>query len=405
MEKKEILANLYAIKAGISAISVEKDKLSEKQLVLDQYITELEENKTKQTELKETISTEEVNYDNNIKYLEDVENDFSEGKEKIKKETKKRPKKYKSKRNLLVFWICIAVVAIICGIVAVSLLDNSDGDYYEFLIFGIIILVMAPLLYVKPLKEMKKDHQNHIANIKFDVENSYNSRIDGARLSAIQTHDVLHKLYNELSVLEKSQLAIIDNVKVAQNNYDQTAEIVLPVAQSIYNALLKQYGDFLDERDWEIVDLLIWYFQSNRVDTLKEALLHADEQRALDRIATAITRASENVSRTIKEELFKLSANLESCIWGLTREISYQAEQIITSNKETASNIARSNNEMAKMISDSINSSVSNINSSLNNLNSTATEQTEFFKKMRSDSSSLAKDVRYMMEAEQKYYR
>lgn len=66
MEKKEILANLYAIKAGLSTISVEKDKLSEKQLILDQYTTELEENKTRQTELKETISTEEVNYNNNI---------------------------------------------------------------------------------------------------------------------------------------------------------------------------------------------------------------------------------------------------------------------------------------------------------------------------------------------------
>lgn len=53
MDKKEIIANLYAIKTGMAAIAVQNDKLVEKQKVIDAQKEDYDKNLKDQGLMKE----------------------------------------------------------------------------------------------------------------------------------------------------------------------------------------------------------------------------------------------------------------------------------------------------------------------------------------------------------------
>ena len=76
--------------------------------------------------------------------------------------------------------------------------------------------------------------------------------------------------------------------------------------------MIGNYSSVLTVADWPNIDLLIFYFNTGRADTLKEALQLVDEQRRNDAIVHAIGSASREISNTIQRNFNNLSSMLSA---------------------------------------------------------------------------------------------
>lgn len=80
----------------------------------------------------------------------------------------------------------------------------------------------------------------------------------------------------------------------------------------------------IDFRDWENVDLLIYYFETGRADDMKEALQLVDKQRQADQITEAIEAATESICKTINVSMTRLGSALSQSFSVLSRQMAQQ---------------------------------------------------------------------------------
>ena len=112
-------------------------------------------------------------------------------------------------------------------------------------------------------------------------------------------------------------------------------------------------------RDWKYTDTLIYYFETGRADSVKEALQHLDREIQTNEIIKTIERSTNYICNTIR-----------AC----TREITARLDRI----SEQLSEISFKQNIMIGQ----------------------QALQTALMAKMASYSQSLAEDVNYMAERE-----
>lgn len=414
MDKKDILANLYAIKTGMAAISVEKEKLDQKQVVVDQKTQDFTANLNKQDELEDLILSDESKINGGNKAIETAKQTLEGQKKGIKDGEKNNSnaifnvwKKSSTGIFLCVFLIIASIVMLVNYVKkATSNFGDVMDDMFTLIIAATIFAISFIVLIVvcqkasKEANQIKKSGDYYKSQQMSMAKSNYNNTIK-SQTNFLDT--VKQDKQNHQSQLEalKTQLPVLqDKLNSAKQAYALTEEVVLPVSNAIYEAMLNKYGEFLDEREWGIVDLLIYYFETGRADTLKEALLHADQQRALQKIVEAVLMANENICQTMDRSLRNLGDRLTCSISMLQVEIINQADRIVGSNMETAKSIARSQTALMSEIKSSMEAVSSSISSSVSSLqgsmSSNANTQTELMKQMRNDSNTLAQNVRYM---------
>ena len=414
MDKKEILANLYAIKAGMSAISLEKDKLDAKQKDVDVRQNAWKDNLKKQDDLEDLILRDDNRIKNSNNTIESAKKTLSNQKSGIKENEKN------SNNAAAEVWkkaspsIFICLMLIIGGIVMiidyVKKMIGTGVDIEEnmfTLVIGSTLIAIAFIVLIvtcqkasKDSNQIKKSGNNYQSQQMSMAKSNYNSVVTAQQDAIKIANNDKENHKNQLVVLQNELPNLEARLSSAKQAYTMVEEVVLPVSNAIYEAMLNKYGDFLDEREWCIVDLLIYYFETGRADTLKEALLHADQQRALQKIVEAVLMANENICQTFDRSLRNLGDRLTLSIGMVQTELMVQTDRIVGSNIQTAKAITRSQEQLASEIKSSMASVSSAISSSVDSLQNTMTTnanaQTELIKKMRQDSNSLAQNVRYM---------
>lgn len=122
------------------------------------------------------------------------------------------------------------------------------------------------------------------------------------------------RVQEEISEWKRQKESLLEKISVYSQNLEQerkdcklfqqqSRELVAQKVNScalFYQAFAEEYGKYLDERDWQHVDLLIFYFETGRADTLKEGLQLVDRQVQTNSIIQAIRTASAEISRTIQ---------------------------------------------------------------------------------------------------------
>jgi len=414
MDKKEILANLYAIKAGMAAISLEKEKLDQKQLVVDQKTNDCTANLKQQGELKDLIVNDDKKINSGNQAIESAKKTLSNQKSGIKEDEKNSNNAVAEvwKKASLSIFICLMLIigGIIMIIDYVKSMIGTGVDIEEnmfILVIGATLIAIAFIVLIvtcqkasKDANQIKKSGNNYQSQQMSMAKSNYNSVVT-AQQDAIKIANNDKENHNNQLVALQNQLPSLEaKLSSAKQAYALTEEVVLPVSNAIYEAMLNKYGEFLDEREWGIVDLLIYYFETGRADTLKEALLHADQQRALQKIVEAVLMANENICQTMDRSLRNLGDRLTLSISTLQTELMVQTDRIVGSNIQTAKAITRSQEQLASEIKSSMASVSSAISSSVDSLQSSmssnASTQTELMKQMRNDSNTLAQNVRYM---------
>ncbi len=110
--------------------------------------------------------------------------------------------------------------------------------------------------------------------------------------------------------------------------HESTIKEIAIRSQEIVESAVKTYP-LIDFRDWENVDLIIYYFETGRADDMKEALQLVDRQRQTDQITRAIAMASAAICSTINSSIARLGSALAESFSVLSRQMAQQHAEMM----------------------------------------------------------------------------
>ena len=368
-QKDELIAKFYTLRAGLSAIAEENQKLTNSVSQISKKIYEnsiyYQELKSSQSKDLSAISPALYQNQENAKLLQlRFENLESEKDTKVRELSKlKQPDGYK---KLAEQYIPSVGIIIFLSVV--------------FSVFGIILSI---ILHTTGLKKGKKlcetkivELENEISTIDKQILNTtqelseaknilaiHNKKRDTINLNIKQLDTHLDNLH---AYREKNHLFIYDNIKYwflgnhfppqrieevpksifkskydneidkLINNYNRLVSESTVKIQTIVQALHNELDNIIMESDWENVDLLILYLNTGRADSLKEALNLVDKQKQTNQITEAIENATEYLANTITANTYCLSTVITKCCEQLSNQInSNHRETILAINRNT----------------------------------------------------------------------
>lgn len=404
-QKNQMLADLYALRAGMSAISIEKDKLDESESVYKEALNDVD---------RERIEYEKNDYDiarvnRGISYCNSqlprgylaAEND---------KERRKKSKSYEKKyRKGMAKWDALEIFihTLIAGAIGLVLAavpwffyfvtsgwyqvdkrmhPTFENSYYKnyiyvsigiFAIILIIGLIVSTIRVVGENRSKKKETKTNIKSAEKSIRELKNE------LASYQLEKNASK-----KVLDK--YVAIANEKRAVFEKDRTR--LTKLSQDMYDRLVAQFKTVLDIRDWEHIDLIIFNFETGRADTLKEALQQVDRRVQTDEIIEAIESAGSSIAATINVTMRELRSDLNKSFNRLSEQLAIQHAEQMTALGNINRSIERTNESIAKL-----QSATENNGKTLENISSAANLNNALIAKIGYDSMSLMDDVNYMV--------
>ena len=368
-QKNQMLADLYALRAGMSAISIERDKFGVKEKAY--------------SDAKRRVDCACYEYENAENFVSrcdeyDKENSMQKTEEKVK-----------LARTFKKTVIGSLGAGIVGALIPWFFYFATSGDYgqdskygysywKEYLIasaciLGIIFVVgLAFALIVKVSNG--KDLQKRIK--------------EGSGKSKQDLKDAKARLSQAAADCDSAQKALA----IVSKDYEKVKSVSTKLSQEMYNALVAQFKSVLDIRDWEHIDLIIFNFETGRADTLKEALQQVDRRVQTDEIIEAIESAGSSIAATINVTMRELRSDLNKSFNRLSEQLAIQHAEQMTALGNINRSIERTNESIAKL-----QSATENNGKTLENILSAANLNNALIAKIGCDSMSLMDDVNYMV--------
>ena len=344
-ESNRIVSKLYFIRSLLSQIHEYSDEIT----LLETSIKKLESSTASPhvqsnniSELKKQIAQEEIK-------LYQLKRSSSKGEKKnyffnprvswIKNrinqiDSEIRDKKPKYRINHFIALFCV-IVTLSIGLLWVK---NSALILYGF-IFGAWVLLsgfLLLLLYRKGKIEKEKE------KTQIDRLNKERNTLEAeAReiYTNYQTSLKSQESYNETDIWIKiiglkNQLAreeAREEAKSKQSAYEQVKNKIEKTSNQIYSINKKIAGlnnlisvctqDFIDQRDLKYLDFIIYYIETKRADTIKEALQQTDLHIRHNEIIGMMKTVTTAICSTIQSSIDSLSFSLQSQLGELHSEL------------------------------------------------------------------------------------
>lgn len=407
--KAEILSEMYAVRSVLSIVSQNEDEV--------QYITNNEINplklminnfdffyktKTEEVERQHTYAFEINKRQNEIneikRYIEGTEDDLNDQKKRLR-----------SARSWYILgrigWSFVGLLAvaipvdIILFVVFYLLLGSVLNvlQQWQQWVITYVVWCAAALIYSKhKTKERREDIKfgrerieelkNRIANYQDDISNKEN---EIAQLqNNIDRGDVYTQegknLLEEIKLNEQKKPSLLLNI---HNSEKKISEIKANSKQIIEKA--RETYRLIDFRDWRNVDLVIFYFETGRAETIKEALYQVDRERQSENIVKAIGYATSEICKSINSSIAAIADSLNSSFKRLITAINNQ-------NEKTRSALAR----QAEKVSEQMQRQNEETNRLLQNQISEQKMNNAILQKINISSDRLADDMERQLRAQ-----
>lgn len=419
MEKDLLLSRLYTLRAGISAVSSEKD---ENDRILNLANTENSkalDSANVQKAHKTTAAKQKLDYAKN--YVTACRHDLSYKENKLSglasdasRSNDKEVKKNTTVYALLITFSIISILCTIFGIVYISLGDNFWADvlnysyetgnnselYLAVMIIGCLMLVIGPIAAVlliifalkksKVLKECKIKAKNISDSKKtfFSKKSVLENEIEKAKQEwskAEANFTTANKCYlEECLSIENEYTVAVKNAQNKLNAQSAIAKTHITAGSALITVLNNTFSDIIDYRDWGNIDYIIYTLETRRADTMKEALQLTDQEKRANRIIEAVRQASAEICRTLDLSIGRLQNDMRLCFNILNDRMTQQANTILSSVGNLKSDIKTQSSYLTSLTSEL------NLNNSLR-------------AKANVSSERLANDVEYIRKAIQSY--
>lgn len=340
-QQEQLLSRLYTLRAGISAVAVEKDKADKGKKYYQDKIHDLERSiRDKDWEIKKEKSQFEDSK------IAEIDKKISEAQKKLK-EREDSLERYLSKDTIrwehednikfiaLMIGIFILTAIVVVGIiVTVQNLAFGEISIPIVVIVGIIDIILIKYKICDGPEYTTKHRRKK--RIKLRQEDILESKTCIAELekekAAIKAD--LDRIVHGKEQEKQSMQIKLDRVTENQR-MDQTIRKYVQAGELLYAGLQCEFRTLLDERDWENLDYIIYMLETGRAYSLKEALQQVDAERRADRIVNAIQIASERISATFADGMRRMGALVTQCCYELSyivssfrQDLRFQSEQM-----------------------------------------------------------------------------
>ena len=339
-DKKKIVSDLYAIRATMSLVAENDDSADPERDEVDDCnytISNLEDD----IEKKKKSTRSELSAFSIDKRI----NELNDGLEEINNHYKKAEAQYddyywRLKENFISaffanWWHKYVSLIVEHPFVAIWFLPLYIGGIFISIPF---ILVFTIAERRKDKKEIirwqreKDQYSNQMARISAEIKSLTKKRDAGEVWIACRAVTAAQQSIRDFEEKTNQQIAVVkQKIPIHQSAIKAIAE----KSQAIIDDATKAYP-LIDLRDWENVDLLIYYFETGRADNMKEALQLVDRQRQTEMLAEAIAMASEEICKTIHFSMNQLGDALAQSFSLLSSQMAQQHEELLSEMEEQA---------------------------------------------------------------------
>ena len=282
--REEVLSQLYALRGSISYMSGNIGLLLRKEAEQIPVTREKEKNYYL---LKDGYYNGEMSQEFKIDYDDALRrsNSADERMERAKRYYANRYITEHTEENLAVYikrkkiGLAISIAILLIGILLV-VLYSTVFEILPLVIIGPIMILVGVLLTLLKCSQIK--NEKWLTYYEIERIEKHNNEIAEALLNFTSAKGALEKISAE-------------------------KKITLKKLQPIYTATLKIYADMVDERGWKYLDVVIYYFETKRADSIKEALQLLDRLIQTNMIVSAVQNASKDI---------------QSCIYNATRVLA-----------------------------------------------------------------------------------
>lgn len=286
----ETIDQLYGLRAGLSVISQLSD----------------EEEKVELPEVRKVEKGEEV--DRIECRLEDKKWERDKLKEKVEKEIKP-PLKQIDKMKLILMLVSLvgAVALILIGVFSKGEVVTGLSIMFGVLIFWVMVylVVLIVIEYMEDKRSYKERKKARPAQIAY-----------------------LKELEKEVSNLSFSIPKIKSDAEEGRRMIKYYRKDYSDKSRFVFEALEQTYAKLLDTRDWQHLDLIIFYMETGRAETMKEALQLVDRQIQTDNIIEAIEKASKQICSTIQRGMERINNTIVASAQILSAQINAVSNQL-----------------------------------------------------------------------------
>lgn len=344
-EKDELIAKFYTVRAGLSVIAEESKKIADTKSSLNFEQEEFRRNKDNYEKKKSKFRMESKECENRVvaskRNIQTAENKLKELEFRKKEVELNSNSRYSSFRVGLMITSCVvgAIFLIIAhsilGFIFTDVYDVCDYDNFTAVFCFIGIPVLFLLSFIIPKTEQNIEGRKVKENITIDLERdiAFTEKQLSTYKKEYEGWSHRYQIICASKPLEEEQVAIDTQKSQIDLLESELNKEIIPIstrkAKVVRNALIKNIGNIITEDDWANVDLLIFYLNTGRADSLKEALLLVDKQRQTDQIANAIKTAAGYICNTINENTYRLATVINNCFSNLSRQIDQNHREVI----------------------------------------------------------------------------
>ena len=387
--KKEILSDLYAIRAAMSLVSERQDMTTKHQKAIEGANEKIRFDMESVRKESAKIDGERDSFlvTNKIQDLTKQQTALKQEKAELQNSISRKQQSIERIRNSAKGHYKPSVPAIFFGVVfGIGLLIGTFlvaghaaprgqvgwGGLEIGLSLGLGMGASVPLtiifalvyhkIAIRPDYYGQKYIDEYIAEIQSAHQKIYHLESSINRLNEeIYRQNMLAKKgtrynnVNHVEELEQKKLQLESERRARENEEKQ----FILTKQSNIAALAKESQEIIenaqklypviDFRDWENVDLIIFYYETGRADTMKEALQQVDRQRQNETLVKAVGMATEMIAKTIQQSVGSLEKTLDNSFRKLSVQLEFQHQTSLEEVSKLGAKLEAQNDRLEKL--------------------------------------------------------
>lgn len=274
-----IISKLFSLRAGLSFASNEKEALDKAE---SKYLDD------------------DRDYQAALDTLRSAEKELKETKRELKEEQSVLNKRSRRRNLLFLFFL-------VCAVGAVVLYFKEGLRIYSYVAAAAAILIpfIVSFIIVPRGKNYRKPNKALIRDLEKESK-----RLE----KSIKQYDAdVKKLYPRHAELE----AAFENEKTIR-----TLNV-----KDIYSSLLEQHGMLLSPEYWQYADIMFYYFEAKKCDTMETCIALIDRLKASEFLETSSLKATHNLnlrsSKLLSASKLYLSQEFATLALKIERRSSY----------------------------------------------------------------------------------
>ncbi len=296
--KKELLAELYCLRAGISAISLESERLKSEDDRVKGVTVKMEDNVAEIINYNSIVNTSK-------KTLKSAKHEYESAKRKYDKKS---------------FPLWVHSIVTVCFLAISGYLYSIREPeaklviFFDILIGAVLVLALIELLRsllirrkLKPLRVQMKKAKQLMLDSKTWIEES--------ERGAKNFED-----YNRSLKEQKNEYSF---------SRSDSISLSIPIAEALYSALAINFGGIIGRCYYQALDVIIDMIRSGKCNDITSALIFVDSKKSRGEFEEAALTSYENLSTYIDDDKNELSSELDCAYIKLDKALAQENERAL----------------------------------------------------------------------------